>query len=298
MSLKAKQPEEVKPTKPKMLVSGESGIGKTFFALDFPKPYLFDTEGGATREQYQAKLKKAGGVYFGKEEGSQDFGAVIEETKLLCTEKHPYKTVIYDSFTYLYMLEAAIAEADKGSEFGRDKKMANIPTRQLISTLEKIDMSVILICHSKDKWERKTASNGKEQIINVGSTFDGYDKLEYILDLWIEILKGGKTFMVRKSRVTSLVQGNSYPLSYDKFAELYGKEVLEKESVPLILASSAQLTQLEKLIEALNINEGWKDKVLKSFDADKFSELSEEQCQKVIEVLQKKIKGLTKEEKK
>lgn len=293
MALKAKAPVDVKPSKPKMLISGESGVGKTFFALDFPKPYLFDTEGGATREQYQDKLKKSGGVYFGKKEGSQDFAHVINETKQLCTEKHEYKTAIYDSFTYLYMLEAAAAEADKGSEFGRDKKMANIPTRQLISTLEKLDMNVILICHSKDKWERKTGQGGKEQIINVGSTFDGYDKLEYILDLWIEILKGGKTFMVRKSRITSLVQGNSYPLSYDKFAELYGKEVLETPSVPVVMANFAQLTQLGKLIEALNISEEQQAKVLKSLDVDKWDETTEDQCQKVIDSLQKKIKDIT-----
>lgn len=292
MALKAKTPEEVKPSKPKMLISGESGVGKTFFALDFPKPYLFDTEGGATREQYQSKLKKSGGVYFGKQEGSQNFQTVIEETKQLCTEKHPFVTAIYDSFTYLYMLEAAAAEADKGSEFGRDKKMANIPTRQLISILEKLDMNVILICHSKDKWERKT-NGGKEQIINVGSTFDGYDKLEYILDLWIEIQKGGKTFMVKKSRINSLVQGNSYPLSYDKFAELYGKEVIEKESVPVVLANSAQLTQMGKLIEALNISVEQQQKVLKTFDVEKWDELTEAQLQTVIESLQKKIKNLT-----
>lgn len=296
MALKAKAPIDVKPSKPKMLISGDSGVGKTFFALDFPKPYLFDTESGATREQYQAKLKASGGVYFGKEEGSQEFTSVINETKQLCTEKHPYKTAIYDSFTYLYMLEAAAAEADKGSDFGRDKKMANIPTRQLISTLEKLDMNVILICHSKDKWERKT-TGGKEQIINVGSTFDGYDKLEYILDLWIEILKGGKTFMVRKSRITSLVQGNSYPLSYDKFAELYGKEVLETPSVPVVMANFAQLTQLGKLIEALNISEEQQAKVLKSLDVDKWEETTEDQCQKVIDSLQKKIKSLTNGEK-
>lgn len=291
MPLKAKQPVEVKPSKPKMLISGESGVGKTFFALDFPKPYLFDTEGGATREQYQNKLKASGGVYFGKEEGSQDFGTVINETKSLCTEKHPYKTAIYDSFTYLYMLEAAIAEADKGSDFGRDKKMANIPTRQLISTLEKLDMNVILICHSKDKWERKT-NGGKEQIINVGSTFDGYDKLEYILDLWIEILKGGKTFMVRKSRITSLVQGNSYPLSYDKFAELYGKTVLEQESVPVVMANSAQLTQLSGLIDALNISKEQQDKVLGKFNAENWQDLTEDAMQEVITSLQKKINSL------
>ena len=71
-ALKAKQPEEVKVSKPKFMIYGESGVGKTFFALDFPKPYLIDTEGGAVREQYQAKLKTVGGAYFGKEEGSQD----------------------------------------------------------------------------------------------------------------------------------------------------------------------------------------------------------------------------------
>src|SRR5271165_5400759 len=123
MALKAKAPEQVVATKPKFMISGESGVGKTFFALDFPKPYLIDSEGGATRQQYQDKLKKSGGAYFGKEEGSQDFKAVIEEVKQLTTTKHDYKTLIIDSFTYLYMLEASEAESKGGSDFGRDKKM-------------------------------------------------------------------------------------------------------------------------------------------------------------------------------
>lgn len=292
MALKAKQPVDVKPTKPKFMISGESGVGKTFFALDFPKPYLIDSEGGATRAQYQEKLKKSGGSYFGKEEGSQDFKAVIEEVKQLCTTKHEYKTLIIDSFTYLYMLEASEAEAKGGSDFGRDKKMANIPTRQLISVLERCDLNIILVCHSKTKWERR----GKD-IIDTGSTFDGYDKLEYILDLWVEIQKGGKTFQVKKSRVQSLIQGYSYPLSYEKFAELYGKETVERESVPVTLANSAQLTQLGSLIEALNIPEEQIEKNLKKFNAETWAELTESDIQIVIESLQKKIKSLTTGEK-
>lgn len=291
MALKAKAPEEVKPTKPKMLISGESGVGKTFFSLDFPAPYLFDTEGGATRQQYQEKLKARGGAYFGKEEGSQDFKTIIEETKQLCTTQHNYKTAIYDSFTYSYMLEAAIAEADKGSDFGRDKKMANIPTRQLMSVLEKLDMNIILICHSKDKWERKT-SGGKEQIINVGSTFDGYDKLEYILDLWIEILKGGKTFMVRKSRINSFVQGNSYPLSYDKFAELYGKTVIESSSIPVAMASAIQIERLKQLTEALKIDEATKEKWLTKCNAESFEEMSALQIASCIGYCEKQVLAL------
>lgn len=288
MVLKAKQPGDVIPTKPKFMISGESGVGKTFFALDFPKPYLIDSEGGATREQYQAKLKATGGAYFGKEEGSQDFKAVIEEVKQLTTTKHEYKTLIIDSFTYLYILEASEAEAKGGSDFGRDKKMANIPTRQLISVLEKCDLNIILVCHSKTKWERR----GKD-IIDVGSTFDGYDKLEYILDLWIEILKGGKTFMVKKSRVTNLVQGNSYPLSYSEFAGLYGKETVEREAVPIKLASVEDIARLNSLIEGLKVDEETIEKWYKKCNVESLIEMSEEQIKSLIKFCEQKIMQLS-----
>lgn len=288
MALKAKAPVDVKPTKPKFMISGESGVGKTFFALQFPKPYLIDSEGGATREQYQKLLKASGGAYFGKEEGSQDFKAVIEEVKQLTTTKHEYKTLIIDSFTYLYMLEASEAEAKGGSDFGRDKKMANIPTRQLISVLEKCDLNIILVCHSKTKWERR----GKD-IIDAGSTFDGYDKLEYILDLWIEILKGGKTFVVKKSRVQSLVQGDSHPVSYEKFAELYGKDTVEREAVPVQLASVEEIARLHALIDGLKVDEETQEKWLKKCNVDDYTELSNEQIKSLIGYCEKKIMELT-----
>lgn len=288
MSLKARKPEEVIPTKPKFMIYGESGAGKTFFALDFPKPYLIDTEGGATREQYQTKLKKVGGAYFGKEEGSQDFKAVIEEVRQLCTTKHEYKTLIIDSFTYLYMLEAADAEAKGGGDFGRDKKAANVPTRQLISQLEKCDLNVILVCHSKQSWERR----GKD-IINTGTTFDGYEKLEYILDLAIEIIKGGKTFYVKKSRITALPQGESFPLSYDKFADIYGRAVIEKEAVPIVLATTEQVSRLNTLVEGLKVDVDTKDKWLTKCGVENFEEMSNEQIQSLIEYCDKKLSSLS-----
>lgn len=288
MALKAKQPEEVKVSKPKFMIYGESGVGKTFFALDFPKPYLIDTEGGAVREQYQAKLKKVGGAYFGKDEGSQDFKAVINEVRELCTTKHEYKTLIIDSFTYLYMLEAAEAEAKGGSDFGRDKKAANVPTRQLISQLEKCDLNVILICHSKQSWERR----GKD-IINTGTTFDGYEKLEYILDLAIEIIKGGKTFYVKKSRIVGLPQGDSFPLSYDKFADIYGKSVIEAPAVPIILATKEQVERLKELIEGLKVNEETIDKWLTKCGVEKFDDMSSDQINSLISHCENQLSKLT-----
>ena len=124
--LKAKAPEEVQPGKTKGLIFGASGVGKTFFTLAFPAPYYIDTEGGADLRHYQERLKKAGGVYMGQEDGALDFAAIIEQIQALATEKHPYKTLIIDSITKVY--QTAIAnEAERLGDkdaFGASKKPA------------------------------------------------------------------------------------------------------------------------------------------------------------------------------
>ena len=293
MALKAKQPEEVKPSKPKFMISGEAKVGKTMFSLQFPRPYFIDVEGGGVREQYTDALKKSGGVYMGKDEGSQDFDVVIQQVKELTQTEHPYKTLIIDSFTWLYLLEAAEAEEKGGSEYGRDKKEANKPTRQLIRALEKIDMSVILICHSKQEWKKVPGSKEREL---VGSTFDGFEKLNYIYDLWLEILKGGRAMMVRGSRITSFREGDSFPATYEQFSKLYGADIIERESVPVIFATDEQLKRTIQLVEALKVPQEMIDKWFKVSNVEEWKEMNSIQIQKCIELMEQKIiqLGLTK----
>jgi len=286
--LKAVKPELIKPSKPKFMISGKSGVGKTTFSLDFEKPYFIDCEGGATREQYTKKLVKSGGAYFGVEQGSQDFGILIDEIKQLGTTKHEYKTLIIDSFSKLYNTAAAIAEESVGNDYGRDRKEANKPTRQLLRWINKIDMTVILVCHLKDKWERK----GKD-VVYTGTTFDGWDKLEYDLDLWLEVQKVGneRSFVVKKSRVQSFVEGVEYPLSYKNFSEMYGKEVIESLSSPIVMASPAQVAELRHLVEVVRLDEDVIEKWKTKASADDFSEFSQEQIEKCIQFVKSKIEA-------
>jgi len=288
--LKAVSPDVIKPGHVKGLISGPSGVGKTFFGLDFPRPYLIDTEKGATRPQYKNKLKEVNGVYFGKEEGSQNLKTVVEEVKLLATTKHDYKTLLLDSFSALYLGEAAKAEEKVGNDFGRDKKEANRPTRQLLRWLDNLDMNVWLICHRKDKWARK--ANGEVEY--AGSTFDGYEKLEYILDLWIEVeeSKGDRFFTVKKSRIDSLPKGNTYPLDYSRFAELYGKETIEKSSIPLTMATDEQIAKVTHLTEVVKIEPEEIEKWFTKADVDSWTEMTSEQIQKAIDFLEKKIQSV------
>jgi len=285
--LKAVKPEVIAEGHAKMLLSGKSGVGKTFFALDWPTPYYIDSEGGAIRPEYRKKLAASGGVYFGKEQGSQDFGAVINELTTLATTKHDFKTLILDSFSALYLRAAALAEEKVGSDFGKDKKEANRPTRQLMRWIDTIKMNVLLICHTKDKWERRRGA----ELSYAGTTFDGYDKLEYILDLWIELEKEGRnrTFLVKKSRIASLPQDDRFPLDFKKFAEIYGREKIESESTPIVMASPEQVARVKHLLEVVKINQSDVDSWLSKADVDDWSEMTSETIGKCISFIEKKL---------
>lgn len=288
MALKARSPEVIKPSKPKLLLSGNPGVGKTFFAMGFEKPFYIDCESGGSRSQYMERLKKSGGAYMGKEEGSQDFKTVIDQFKELATTKHDFKSVCIDSFSKLYNLTAAIAEEKVGNVYGADKKEAQKPTRQLQLWMDRLDLPVILICHSKSEWKNGAATGQ--------STYDGYDKLSYDLDLWLEAIMVGqrRTMLVRKSRIEGFVIGNSYPLEYQTFVDLYGKEVMEKPHEQVVLATSPQIEEAKHLVGIFNISEEDQKKSLKKYDVEKYEELTSQEISKIIESLKSKLTKETK----
>lgn len=288
MALKGIKPEIVIAGKPKIMLSGKPGTGKSFFALNAPNPYLIDTEGGATREQYVKKLIANKGAYLGIEHGAQDFAEVIAQVRELAVTKHEYKTLIIDSFSKLYNVEAAAAEERSGSDFGKDKREADKPTRKLLNWLSRLDMTVILVCHQKDKWIRQ----GRELIME-GSTFDGYKKLDYELDLWLETKLIGQTRLatVVKSRIEGFPVGTDIDLDFSSFEKLYGKAVVERPVKPIVLATQQQISEIKRLVDLLKVPEDEFDKWLTKAQATEPEDLSTENAEKMLKFLEAKIKG-------
>jgi hypothetical protein len=293
-ALKAVKPQEVIPGKAKIIISGKSGVGKTFGAMEFPKVYYFDIEGGGEQPQYRKRLAEMDGVYFGREQGSQDFATIIEETQTLASVEHDRLTVIYDSFTKAYNLAAAIAEDSVGSDYGRDKKEANKPTRKLMRWLEAVDLNVILVCHSKDKWER-VYKNGQPELVCTGTTFDGWDKMEYDLDLWLEIVatKNPKApeAVVRKSRLEGFPVNSRFRWCYSEFADRYGRQYLESAAKPVTLASSEQVTEVQRLVSLMKVPEEITDKWLSKAKAETWAEMPSDALQKCIDHLKGQLAG-------
>jgi len=296
--LKAIKPTEVVESKPKILVFGRAGVGKTWTSLDFPACYYIDTEDGASRKQYMDKLTKSGGVYFGVEQGSLDFATVIEQVKALATEEHSYKTLVIDSFTQLFggeiakQTEKMIASGyDMTKTYGAEKKPAVSHSRQLINWLQKIDMNVILICHEKIDWADTTSKPGQQAI-----TYDGWDKAEFLLDLVINVKKIGdeaRKAYVKKSRITAFPDASNFNWSYNDFAEKYGKSIIEGEVKQIELAGPEQLKTLEGLREVVKLSDDWQDKIFSKFKVESFDELSSSDITKIIEALSKQLTTLT-----
>jgi hypothetical protein len=283
--LGAVDPKATEPSRPKTTVFGKPGVGKTWVAIDWPSVYYIDTERGADLAHYTDKLKKSGGVYFGREQGSQDFATVIEQVKALATETHPYKTLVIDSLSKIYNLEVNKESERLGEKdaFGASKKPAVRMSGTLIRWLDKIDMNVILICHEKPEW-----SKGEQ----VGFVPDAHEKLEYELHLCLRITKEGdsRKATVKKSRLLEFTDGSRFDWSYAEFAKKFDRRVMEAAAKQIVLASPEQLAELNELLEIVRLPEGETDKWLKKANVESLSEMDSDKISACIAMLKGRIK--------
>lgn len=286
--LKAKDPSAAEPSKPKILIFGKPGVGKTWTSIEFPKVYYIDTEGGANLKHYTDKLKAAGGSYMGPEDGSLDFEEVIEQFTALATEKHDYKTVVVDSITKLF--NTAIAdEAERLGEknaFGADKKPAIAYMRRLVSWTNRLDMNVIFVAHEKPLW----GLDAKGERSQIGDTYDAWEKLEYELHLNLHIQKRGasRVAVVKKSRLTGFPDATTLPWAYPEFAERYGRDIIERGAAQIVLATSEQVAEVTRLLAVVRTPDEDVAKWFNKAGVTAFSEMEQSTVNKIITYLKAK----------
>lgn len=279
MGLRAKKPELIEK-RLKALFYGSAGVGKTTAAINFPKPYLIDTEKGATNDLYVNILKKNGGVVF----QTSDFDELVQEVKSLLSEEHEYKTLVIDPLTTLYNDLLDKSALKNGTEFGRHYGEANKRMKHLLNLLLRLDMNVIITAHQKHEYGNNMAI--------VGSTFDCYKKLDYLFDLVFEIQKRGKdrVGIIRKSRIETFPDGEAFPFSYDEIANRYGRSVLERDAISEKLASKDQVEHLKYLIDLVKepneVVQKWLDKA----NAESLEEINESVINKLISHMESKFK--------
>lgn len=282
MALRGKKPEAVQK-RFKALFYGPAGSRKTTTTIQFPRPYLIDTERGAENKQYVELLKKSGGLYL----FTTDPDEMIEEVKTLISEKHPYVTLGIDPLTTIYndLLDKAADEV--GTDFGRHKGPADRKMKHLLTLLLRLDMNVIITSHAKPKWVRSKDAKGKDTVAEEGMTFDCYGRLDYLFDVVFEIQKRGRDVFatVKKTRLEEFPEGETFPFEYGQIADRYGRLALERGAVPVALATVDQVSEITSLlsdrVNGAELSAKWLDKA----DAENFSEMTSEAIAKCIQFL-------------
>lgn len=289
MALRGKKPEAVKK-RLKALFFGPAGVGKTTAAVQFPKPYLIDTERGAENEQYARLLSERGGAVF----QTVDFDETVEEVTALLTTKHSYQTLIIDPLTTIYnslcdkAAKSLVTREDpEGTAFGRHKAKADRQVKHLLNLLLRLDMNVIITSHAKMMWG--------DGMVKLGQTFDCYNKLDYLFDLVFELQKRGdeRVGVVRKTRIEGFPEGEVFPFNYAEVARRYGKDVLEKDVAPQKLATVEQVKEANELCEALKTPLEEQEKWWEKYGASGWAEMPEDAMEKGLAHLRAKIPAAT-----
>lgn len=291
--MKAKKPEAVEK-RLKLFMFGPAGVGKTWAAIQFPNAVIIDTEKGT--DFYANTINKQGSVVF----QSNNPDEIREELLELLTTKHEYKTLVIDPVTQVYnaiqekwtrifqktIKDPNAAEVqDFGMRFwGKVKSEMKAIQRILLA----LDMNVIITSHQKDVYGTGFSK--------VGVTFDSMRGDDYLFDLIFQIEKRGADRISKTIKERAEVGHAKFPeefaWSYENFLKFYGQEVIERESAPILMATTEQVEKLEKIVKVINLDQEIIEKWYSKAGVESFTEMTQEQISKCIDYVEKKLEEL------
>jgi hypothetical protein len=257
-----------------------AGFGKTTAALNFPRPYIIDTERGT--ENYDKQINAVGGAVY----QTTDIRELVAEVKSLLTERHDFLTLVIDPITPVYQDLLDRCEEKVGSDFGRHYGAANKEMRRLVNMLMNLDMNVVITSHAKDIYG--------PNMQKLGATFDSWKRLDYIFDLVIELRKDAKkvrTGTVHKTRIETFPDGETFPWSWEEITQRYPTELLMKEAATVALASFEQVAELKRLLEVVRLPEGTAEKWLAKANAEDWDDMPSDVIGKCIEHVRGRLPG-------
>lgn len=300
MALKAKKPE-VKEKRLKMFLYGPPGSRKTTSAIKFPNSVLIDMEKGS--ENYAETIQKSGSVVL--QTTSPD--EVLDEVKALLTEKHEFKTLILDPVTIFYesTQEKWTRIFEKYTTDAKNKELQDFGMRYwgrvksnykaMLRMLLRLDMNIIMTAHQKDIYgsSMNKIGVGPDSMKGDNYFFDNVFQLNVSNDKAV-----ATTIKQRSEPLYPPKFPDQFEWSYENFCKFYGKEIIEREAVPVLMASEEQVARVKQLIEVIKVPDTQIEKWFTTFDVDEWEETTCEQIQKCIELMETKIMQLSMKENK
>ena len=266
----------------KLLLWGDSGVGKTTQALQFPGPVMIDLEGGADL------YGDAFGFHILKATTADEVSGAIN---WLLTHDHPYKTLIIDPITMywdalMWKWSGVFLRRNKGTR-GHKHELYDFQPKdwmtmkaELKDVMRKVialDMNVVVTARQKPQY----ADGGFMQV--VGETFDGEKSLPYMFDTIVRLYRDGQGRFLGeclKDRSNKLPRGE-FECSYSVFEDAFG-DALQREVKPVELATEGQKEEIRKHIEHFELTPEQVKQRLENYGVSKLDELTAEDAETIL----------------
>ena len=267
----------------KLFLWGDSGVGKTTLALQFPNPVLIDTEGGTDLygDAFEFAVLHA-----------TTADEIMEAVDWLLVNRHDYRTLIIDPITiYWDALQKKWSDIflkrnknSKGYRYEfydlqpRDWLTLKAEFKELIRKLIALDMNVLVTAREKTKYKEG------QFMLAAGETFDGEKSLPYLFDTIVRLFRDPQgRFMGTciKDRSNKLPK-QEFQVSYTVFEGVFSKQALARKAQPLQLATEEQKKALAAYIAQFKLPPDQVARRLAAYEADSLDALTKDNADLIL----------------
>jgi hypothetical protein len=159
--------------------------------------------------------------------------------------------------------------------------------KELVRKLLQLDMNVVVTARQKTLY----ADSGFMR--KVGETFDGEKSLPYLFDTIVRLHRGPKGEFLGeclKDRSNRLPSGG-FECTYPVLEQCFGRDMLEREPRPVVLASADQRHRIQQCIRELGLSDEKVQRRLAAYGADSLDALHEGAADQILTKLEAAAAG-------
>ncbi|MCF6147308.1 MAG: ATP-binding protein [Candidatus Kuenenia sp.] len=274
----------------KLFLWGDSGVGKTTLALQFPSPVVIDLEKGT--ELY--------GEHFDFHRMTPETSdQVAEAVTWLLSNDHEYKTLIIDPITIHWEalqkkwsdIYLARNKSSKGYKYEfydfqpKDWMTLKAEFKSFLRKLIALDMNVIVTAREKTKYKEG------QYMQAIGETFDGEKSLPYLFDTIVRLyIKDGKHMgHILKDRSNKLPR-TDFECSYVTIKKCFG-ESLEKQATKTEYITGEERKKIEHYLQVLQLPAEFVASRLADYGAESIDDLTSENAKIIINKLEASLEN-------